>query len=127
MVDNPSNRPGCRDQRTGGATASDVVAGAAYAREDIFVHDRQIGTTTRESISDTGAQANHDSRNPALAGNGATVAFQSDASNLVPADTNAVRDVFVRGQPDELDLRSGRPDHRRRVQRDQRREPWRSG
>ena len=76
---------------------SNLVAGVTNAREDIFVHDRVTGTTTRASISDSGAQANHDSRNPALAGNGATVAFQSDASNLVPADTNAVRDVFVRG------------------------------
>ena len=35
------------------------------------------------------------SRRESLSGNGRYVAFESDATNLVPGDTNGVRDVFV--------------------------------
>src|SRR5687767_14006567 len=57
------------------------------------------GVTTRVSLKNGGAQA--DARGPAGAGqpavseNGFVVAFVSDATNLVPDDTNGVSDVFV--------------------------------
>jgi Tol biopolymer transport system component len=66
------------------------------ASEDVFVHDRVTGETTLESISTSGQQANSWSFWPAISANGRFVSFVSDASNLVPGDTNGRRDVFLR-------------------------------
>ncbi len=63
--------------------------------DDIIVHDRQTGVTTRVSVSSGGGQGNSFSANPALSADGRFVAYWSPASNLVAADTNAVADVFV--------------------------------
>jgi len=66
---------------------------------DVFVHDRQTGQTTRVSVDSNGAEANGDSfagdSGMALSADGRFVAFSSEASNLVPDDTNGIRDVFV--------------------------------
>jgi PKD repeat protein len=57
-------------------------------------------TTERVSVASDGAQANAGSDagggSPWLSGDGSCVAFQSAASNLVPGDTNAATDIFVR-------------------------------
>jgi Tol biopolymer transport system component len=53
-------------------------------------------TTVRVSVSNGDAQGNADSGRSALSADGRYVAFESDASNLVPGDTNAHTDVFVR-------------------------------
>src|SRR5580765_8002845 len=53
-------------------------------------------TTTRMSLDSAGVQANGESFIPAISADGRYVAFASDASNLVPDDTNGFRDVFVR-------------------------------
>ena len=63
---------------------------------DVFVRDRRLGTTRRVSVSSTGAQGNGRSFDPAISSAGRYVAFGSDASNLVPGDTNGAVDVFVR-------------------------------
>ncbi len=67
---------------------------------DVFVYDRQTGRVELVSVSSDGAQGDdnsgHDWTRPAISANGGAVAFASDASNLVPGDTNGVRDVFVR-------------------------------
>jgi hypothetical protein len=55
---------------------------------DVFVHDRQAGTTQRVSIDTAGVQANDASTDPAINGDGSVVAFFSAASNLVAGDTN---------------------------------------
>jgi Tol biopolymer transport system component len=62
---------------------------------DVFVRDRQSGTTTRVSVDSGGAQGNGDSSFPSISDNGRYVAFESDASNLVPDDDNGTTDVFV--------------------------------
>ncbi len=62
---------------------------------DIFVRDTLLGTTTRVSVSSTGAQANGQSLYPALSADGRYVAFTSTATNLVPNDVNGFGDVFV--------------------------------
>jgi Tol biopolymer transport system component len=54
------------------------------------------GSTERINVSSSGAQANNISYLPAISGDGRFVAFTSDASNLVPGDTNGLLDVFVR-------------------------------
>jgi Tol biopolymer transport system component len=76
--------------------ATDLVPGDTNRKVDIFVHDRLIGTTQRASISSSGVQGNGGSFVSAISGDGRTVTFVSDASNLVPHDTNNARDVFVR-------------------------------
>jgi Tol biopolymer transport system component len=77
------------------STASNLVAGDSNAVADVFVHDRQSGSTTRLSLSTGGAQGDGASEQPAISADGGTVAFRSAATNLVGSDTNAVADVFV--------------------------------
>ena len=64
-------------------------------REDIFVFDRQTDTTERVSIASDGTEGNNDSFSPAISADGRYVNYTSFASNLVPADTNGVADIFV--------------------------------
>lgn len=52
--------------------------------------------TARSSLSNAGAQGNASSLQSVISSDGRFVAFASDASDLVPADTNKARDVFVR-------------------------------
>jgi Tol biopolymer transport system component len=50
---------------------------------------------TRVSVSSTGAQSDGLSRHFGTSKDGRFVSFMSDGTNLVPDDTNGVRDVFV--------------------------------
>src|SRR5437667_281655 len=77
------------------SAATDLVAGDTNGVSDVFVHDRQTGTTERVSVASDGTQANNASSYPALSADGRLVAFQSDATNLVAGDTNGATDVFV--------------------------------
>ena len=61
---------------------------------DIFVECDGV-VTCRASVSSAGDEANGLSFLPALNGDGTIVAFKSNASNLVPNDTNQAADVFV--------------------------------
>jgi Tol biopolymer transport system component len=61
---------------------------------DVFVRDRRRHTTRRVSVSSTGQQGNDESYQPAISADGRYVAFSSEASNLVPGDTNSAADVF---------------------------------
>ncbi|MBK8027196.1 MAG: alpha/beta fold hydrolase [Chloroflexi bacterium] len=54
------------------------------------------GATTRVSVSTDGAPGSSHSGPSTLSGDGRYVAFESGASNLVPGDTNGIRDIFVR-------------------------------
>jgi len=81
--------------------ATDLVPGDTNDRQDAFVIDRKNGRTQRVSVSNSGAQAkagpNPDGGSAALgiSANGRYVLFRSDASNLVPGDTNGKMDAFV--------------------------------
>ncbi len=81
--------------------ASNLVPGDTDGTADAFVHDLRTGETRRVSVDSAGQQGNDDSYDPALPSNGRFVVFHSDASNLVPGDTNLSRDVFLH------DLRTG--------------------
>src|SRR5207247_916970 len=75
--------------------ATNLVAGDTNAATDVFVHDRQTGTTERVSVDSDGTEGNDASLGFALSADGRFVAFQSDATNLVAGDTNGATDVFV--------------------------------
>ena len=74
--------------------ASNLVSGDTNGRADIFVHDLQSGATTRASVDSNATQANADSYNPSISADGRYIAFESAATNLIPADTG-VNDIFV--------------------------------
>ncbi len=78
--------------------AWDLVPGDTNDAPDLFVRDRQTGTTTRVSVDSSGAQANGGCVRSAISATGRYVAFDSWASNLVPGDTNGHSDVFVHDQ-----------------------------
>jgi hypothetical protein len=64
---------------------------------DVFVRDRQAGTTERVSVAQYGAEADRSSVSPSISADDEVVAFVSNSPNLVPGDTNNVDDVFVHG------------------------------
>jgi Tol biopolymer transport system component len=75
--------------------ASNLVPSDTNGVPDVFLRDRQTGTTTRVSVASDGTQGNDSSLRPAISADGRYITFWSDASNLVPGDTNGVADVFV--------------------------------
>jgi uncharacterized membrane protein len=77
------------------SAASNLVSGDTNNANDIFVHDRQTGQTTRVSITSNGTQANNTSNFAAISADGRFVVFNSNASNLVSDDTNNFFDVFI--------------------------------
>jgi uncharacterized repeat protein (TIGR01451 family) len=75
-----------------------------FPDEDIFVRDRQTGTTVRVSESSAGEVGNARSLGGTISADGLVTAFSSDASNLVPNDTNFVTDIFVHDDRPAADL-----------------------
>jgi Tol biopolymer transport system component len=64
--------------------------------DDVYVRDRNAGTTFLASRTSSGGIANDESRFPSIDDVGRCVVFTSRATNLVPGDTNATYDAFVR-------------------------------
>ena len=81
---------------TWSSKASNLVAGDTNGLEDVFVRDRQLGTTERWSVSTSGVEANAESISGTLSDDGRRFMFQSLATNLVTGDTNAAMDAFLR-------------------------------
>lgn len=77
------------------SAADNLVPNDTNGWQDIFVHDRGTGETTRVSIDSDGNQANYPSEFSSISTDGQYVAFDSYANNLVPDDTNNVYDIFV--------------------------------
>src|SRR5438093_959552 len=84
-----------------------VAAAAAAALLTLPASGASSAPTTRVSVVTGGGQANGNSialggaepnagsSAPAISADGNVVAYESDATNLVTADTNGQRDVFV--------------------------------
>ena len=89
------------------SSATNLVAGDSNGRDDIFMRDRQTGTTTRLSLDSGGVQANLDSGFPTLSADGRFVAFQSNATNLVAGDSNGQEDIFVHDRQNATTTRVG--------------------
>ena len=62
--------------------ATNLVAGDTNGVDDIFLHDRNWGTTTRVTATG-GAEANGHCALPSMSGSGERVTFESTATNLV--------------------------------------------
>jgi len=78
------------------SSATNLVPGDTNGNTDVFVHDARNGVTRRVSVSANGAQGNGASYNAVISSDGRHVAFESDATNLVAADTNGASDGFIR-------------------------------
>ena len=65
-------------------------------KQDVFVREIDALTTFLVSSNTTGLVGNDVSSDPSISGDGKRISFASSASNLVAADTNGKRDVFVR-------------------------------
>ena len=79
------------------SSASNLVANDTNAKGDVFIRDHVTNKTKRVSVNDAGTQGNGASRDPAISDDGRYVAFETDASNLVPGgDTDGKSDIVVR-------------------------------
>ena len=97
------------------SAATNLVTGDSNLINDIFVRDRQAGTTERVSVGPGGAQSNGDSDASDVSADGRYVTFNSIASNLVAGDSNDDYDVFLRDRLNGLDIDA---DHRRPASED---------
>lgn len=77
------------------STATNLVPGDTNNKSDIFVRDRLTNITTRISVNSIGNQGNFDAFNPTISADGRFVAFESNSTNLVAADTNNTSDIFL--------------------------------
>ncbi|MEV1000432.1 S8 family serine peptidase [Nonomuraea sp. NPDC050202] len=75
--------------------AANLVPGDTNGRTDVFLRDRQAGTTQRLSVAQGGTQVDGNSREPTISADGRYVAFQSSADALTPGDANGVIDAYV--------------------------------
>ncbi|HQW81380.1 MAG TPA: putative Ig domain-containing protein [Pseudomonadota bacterium] len=87
------------------STASNLVSGDNNSRSDIFVHQRGTSVTTRVSVSSANGQGNEASTRATISADGRYVAFQSDASNLIVSDNNAVTDIYLHDRNDASSVR----------------------
>lgn len=75
-----------------------VIGDTSATCDDVFVYDRQAGTTVRVSLAFDGGEANGNGSDlivTAMSGDGRFVSWDSGSTNLVATDTNGVHDVFV--------------------------------
>lgn len=79
------------------STATNLVSGDTNSRGDVFIRDLTANTTDRVSVSASGGQINDASSGPWLSGDGSATAFASVGTNVVPADTDATSDMYIRG------------------------------
>lgn len=78
--------------------ATNLVANDTNGVGDVFLRDRQSGTTVRVSIGNGDVEANAFSINNlgSISADGRYVAFDSDATNIWAGDPNAAYDAFLR-------------------------------
>lgn len=81
------------------STASNLVTDDTNGMRDVFVRDRQAGTTERINVDSNENQSAGDitiGRGLSISGDGRYVAFDTRANGLVAADTDNNWDVYVR-------------------------------
>ena len=79
------------------STAADLTAVPdTNGLADVYLRDVQTSVTTRVTFAADGSEPDGSSYSPSVSADGRYIAFASDATNLVPGDTNVATDVFVR-------------------------------
>ena len=78
------------------SSASNLAAGDANGYDDVFVKDLATSAIVCVSLTPAGATGNGESSAASICGDGSRVVLASEASDLVPSDTNGVADVFLR-------------------------------
>ena len=78
------------------SSASNLVPNDTNNTLDVFLYDRLTRTTQRVSLGDNGVQGNNRSSFADLSDNGRYLTFHSEATNLVPNDSNNAWDVYFR-------------------------------
>jgi len=74
--------------------ANNLVDDDTNGFQDIFVHDRKNGETTRVSVSSNGVEGNKVSSSPVISADGRFIAFASASTNLVGEVSNYYQ-IFV--------------------------------
>lgn len=74
---------------------ANLVQADSNNTSDVFVRDRQAGTTVLVSRGRSGTSANSYSTQPSMSSDGRYIAFDSSASDLVEVDSNRTEDVFL--------------------------------
>ena len=83
-----------------------VTPDANGAQQDIFVKDMQTGVTIIANVASNGAPATGGSSSrPDLNDDGSLVAYSSDATNLVPGDSNGQGDCFITKRANPSDVK----------------------
>jgi len=100
------------------STASNLIPRDTNHRTDVFVRDRVTKVTRRVSVGPHARQGNGRSYYGAISADGRYVAFSSEASNLVAADTNDSVDVFVRDRVTKMTRRVSVGPHSRQANDD---------
>jgi Tol biopolymer transport system component len=80
------------------SAASNLVAGDTNGVKDVFLFRVSTGAVTRMSVADLGIEADQDSLEPSISGDGNLVAFQSRTNVFDPTDHNSVFDVYLHDQ-----------------------------
>ncbi len=76
------------------STAANLATGDRNEQSDIFLRDVTSGTTSLISASRDGGPGNRASDYPQISANGRYIVFESLAGDLVPAETNSIREIF---------------------------------
>jgi hypothetical protein len=84
----------------GSYTFADLAAGSYVVRQVVPAGYEQTtplsgGSIERVSVSSDGTQGDFESLYPSISDDGRYVSFESSADNLVPGDTNGMRDILV--------------------------------
>jgi Tol biopolymer transport system component len=78
-----------------GSSASNLVSGDSNGADDVFLRDRQAGTTTRVSLDHLGSQLDQVSLNGAISPDGRYVAWSTTAQ-VIPGPIPAAFHVYLR-------------------------------
>lgn len=78
-----------------GSEATNLVPGVPPSERQIYVYDASTSSIQLVSASELGVAGNASSAGAIVSDDGRWIVFHSDASNLVPDDTNGERDIFV--------------------------------
>ena len=77
------------------STEGRFVAFLGADRKRVYVRDMEAGKTIWINSSMDGAELNGQSQRPLISADGAIVAYSSDATNIIPGDTNGARDILI--------------------------------